>query len=76
VSIAELVSEIFAVLGVSAKTVREPARKFDVPAIVLDTTRAKEAFNWEPRITLDRGLREVVEWLQVLSASSATIKAV
>jgi nucleoside-diphosphate-sugar epimerase len=49
---------------------REPARKFDVPAIILDSTRAKQQFNWNPQTDLRNGLIEVCSWLRQLKAGS------
>lgn len=37
-------------------------RKFDVPKIVLDITKAKSILNWEPEINLMTGIDYLVEW--------------
>lgn len=49
-----------------------PARKGDVYRIALDNTRAKEQLGWEPRITLEEGLRLTVDYFrdQIMRASS------
>ncbi|HVH63689.1 MAG TPA: NAD-dependent epimerase/dehydratase family protein [Candidatus Dormibacteraeota bacterium] len=49
-----------------------PARKGDVYRIALDNTRAKEQLGWEPRITLEEGLRLTVDYFreQIMHASS------
>ncbi len=41
-----------------------PARKGDVYRIALDNTRAKERLGWEPRITLEEGLRLTVDYFR------------
>lgn len=41
-----------------------PPRKGDVYRIALDNTRAKERLGWEPRITLEEGLRLTVEYFR------------
>lgn len=39
-------------------------RKIDVRAIVLDSTRLHAAVGWEPRTTIETGIRETWKWLQ------------
>ena len=39
-----------------------PMSPSDPPVIVADTTRLSEEVGWRPHITLDAGLRDVVEW--------------
>jgi UDP-glucose 4-epimerase len=41
-----------------------PARKGDVYRIALDNARARQQLGWEPRITLDEGLRLTVEYFR------------
>jgi len=41
-----------------------PARKGDVYRIALDNARAKEHLGWEPRITLEEGLRLTVDYFR------------
>lgn len=41
-----------------------PARKGDVYRIALDNERAKERLGWEPRITLEEGLRLTVDYFR------------
>lgn len=41
-----------------------PGRAFDVPANVLDITRAKEFLGWEPKTTLIEGLQHTLHWLE------------
>jgi CDP-paratose 2-epimerase len=50
-------------------------RPFDVPWVVMDSTRARRAFNWQPRMTLPKILDEIAahveahpEWLSVTGA--------
>ena len=52
-------------------------RPFDLPWVVLDATRAENAWNWKPRRTVREICREIAqharehpEWLQVSSGSS------
>ena len=41
-----------------------PARRGDVYRIALDNSRAKERLGWEPRLTLEEGLRLTVEYFR------------
>jgi UDP-glucose 4-epimerase len=60
----DLVDRLAETLQLAPIIQREPARKFDVPAIILDSTRAKAQFNWNPRGNLRTGLMEVCTWLR------------
>jgi UDP-glucose 4-epimerase len=66
VSTLELVDCLAETLQIAPIIQREPAREFDLPAIILDSTRAKEQFQWEPRTSLRTGLIEVCTWLRQL----------
>jgi UDP-glucose 4-epimerase len=74
VSVNKLLALMASRLHVEPKIVREPPRKFDVPAIVLNNEKAKKAFSWEPRIPLEHGVWEVGNWLctDVLGSSLLT----
>ncbi|HDM78899.1 MAG TPA: hypothetical protein ENG51_20930, partial [Deltaproteobacteria bacterium] len=30
--------------------------------LCLDTSKAKELLNWEPKVNLDEGIRKTIEW--------------
>jgi UDP-glucose 4-epimerase len=47
-----------------------PARKGDVYRIALDNARAKEQLGWEPRITLEEGLRLTVDYFREMLGRS------
>jgi UDP-glucose 4-epimerase len=69
VSTIELVDALAEVLEICPIIKREPARQFDVPAIVLDSTRAMQQFNWKVKTNLRAGLVEVTNWLKELAAN-------
>lgn len=62
-SINDLCRAIEHVLGRELDVRYSPRRIFDVGSIVLDTTRARRELNWEPRIKLDAGLRDVWDFV-------------
>jgi UDP-glucose 4-epimerase len=64
VSINALLAIMSSQLGVVPVIVREPPRKVDVPAIVLDCERARKTFSWAPRVSLEEGIIEVGDWLR------------
>lgn len=43
-----------------------PARPFDPPVNVLDTSLARRELQWQPRIAFDEGLTATLEWLRTL----------
>jgi len=71
ISTRQIVSLLTDVLGVNPIITRKPARKFDVPAIILDSSRAKEQFNWTPQLDLRLGLIHVAEWLRGLAENNS-----
>lgn len=61
-SLRELVDLIESVTGKTARRKYLAARGGDVPAVVLDRRRAREAFGWEPATTLSTGLARTWDW--------------
>jgi UDP-glucose 4-epimerase len=47
-----------------------PARAGEVYRIALDASRARTGLGWEPKTSLDDGLRQTVDWIRATSASS------
>ncbi|WP_386260620.1 hypothetical protein [Sulfitobacter aestuariivivens] len=67
VSINDIVGTIRRVVdqdGVPYMPTYTPGRACDVPRVVLDTTRAREAFDWEPRKPLPAGIRATWDWVK------------
>ncbi len=60
IDVARMLAKI---LGVEVEPlVLNRFRVGDVRHIYADITRAREVLGWEPRVSLEEGLREVVEW--------------
>lgn len=57
--------------GPPVRPLCRPGRAFDVPRVVLDISRAREAFGWAPRIGLDEGLAESWRWVRTTEALQA-----
>lgn len=66
-SLIELVDTIAAVTGQRLPLRHEPARGFDPPEIVLDIEAARNAFGWQPRVSIEDGVRDVAGSLGLVS---------
>lgn len=62
VSLREVLSLIEDIAGVSANIKFLPPRGFDVQKVVLDITKARQALNWEPRVSLREGCEQYWKW--------------
>lgn len=62
-SLLDLIGMCSRVVGRNPLIVRMPGRRFDVPAIVLDVNRAREALGWRPETPLHVGLERAATWL-------------
>jgi UDP-glucose 4-epimerase len=45
-------------------------RRFDVPELVLDTTRASRYLQWQPKISLEEGVARTWQWIQSLKSAA------
>jgi UDP-glucose 4-epimerase len=63
-SLNDLVTAIKKVTGREIDVRYTPGRAFDVPANVLDITRAGKELGWTPRTSLPDGLQRTWDWLQ------------
>ena len=63
VSLNELVAQIGAVIGRAPAVEYLPARRFDVPANVLDSSLARKHLGWSAATPLAEGLRRTYEWM-------------
>ncbi|MEW6610099.1 MAG: NAD-dependent epimerase/dehydratase family protein [Patescibacteria group bacterium] len=58
----ELVGMLEEIIGKKAVVHELPLPKEDAPITFADISRAKELYGWEPKIKLEDGLQEFVEW--------------
>jgi len=67
VSVGELVRLVGEVLGTELRVVTDDQRirppESEVMRLSSDPKRARDLLGWEPRVTLDEGLRRTVHWL-------------
>jgi UDP-glucose 4-epimerase len=60
----ELIREIENTLAVRMQVHYEPARRFDVPAVRLDTQAAARILKWQPDTGLPEGIKKTAAWLR------------
>jgi UDP-glucose 4-epimerase len=63
-SVRELIARVSEVTGRELRVRYGPERSIDVPASILDVSRARDAFGWTPRIALREGLERTWAWHQ------------
>lgn len=66
-SINDIVAAIRAIMapeGIAFNPVYKPGRNFDVPRVVLDTTRARSTFDWAPQVELGEGIARTWDWVK------------
>ena len=60
--IIDLASKIIKISESNSKIIHLPPRLSEVKRLCCDNSKAKEMFGWEPKISIDEGLRRNIEW--------------
>ena len=63
-ALRDLLTHIFRVVQLKPSVTWLPPRSFDVPRIVLDATKLKNATNWTPVTPLEEGISITADWLK------------
>lgn len=63
-SLNEILNAIEVLLGTAVKRSYLPSRAFDVPANILDISRAIELLGWKPEVSFAEGLSRTSHWLK------------
>jgi len=67
IRIGDLAEKIFKIIGKTPQIVADPQRvrpgKSEVMKLWASNEKAKRMIGWEPRISLDEGLRATIEWI-------------
>ncbi len=63
-SVNQLYQAFCSVMGIDRAAHYEPARAGEQLRSVIDPTLAKETFGWEPKVTLQEGIKETLEWFR------------
>lgn len=64
ISINDLIKKFETVIGKKANIKHYPENPADMSASWADTRKAKSLLGWEPKFTLDEGIRSVAAWYQ------------
>src|SRR6185295_4025739 len=64
IRISHLIKLIEAAAGVTAKINHRPPRPEDMPFTHADLTKARRLLGYEPRVEIEEGVAEYVEWLR------------
>lgn len=67
ITVGELCQKIFAILGKSPKIIVEERRKrpkkSEVMVLQASNQKARQLLGWQPKVSLDEGLRITIEWI-------------
>lgn len=61
-TINELAHELMDIIGNEVEILYEPARPGDIKHSLANNSKAKEAFGYNPQVTVKEGLKETVSW--------------
>ncbi len=76
VALLDVVKLLEATLGVKARIEWQPAQTGDVPRTWSDTTAAREALGYAPRVPLEEGIRRFARWLTEQAEAPGATRAV
>jgi len=67
VSIGDLANKIISLIGKNAEIVTDPVRvrpqDSEVERLWCDNTKAKRLLGWEPKTSLDEGIKKTIDWI-------------
>jgi UDP-glucuronate 4-epimerase len=69
IAIKQLIKLIEAVAGKKAQIEHRPPRTEDMPATHADLAKARRLLNYEPRVEIEQGVHEYVEWFRTTCLS-------
>ena len=72
ITLNQLLIQVENVTGKKAIPEYQPARPFDPPQIVLDTTRIREEMGWKPEVTFSEGVQKTWNWIAHTISSEQT----
>lgn len=72
-TVLDILAQASRIVGRAASTDPRPARPFDVRELVLDISRARAEFGWEPRVSLEEGMERTWQWQKSISSPPGTV---
>ena len=67
VSLNDLVETIGRVVSADFEVLYTPARSFDVPELILDSSRAGRCLGWSTKVSLEEGIERTWQWIRTLT---------
>lgn len=68
ISIRDVANKIFSLMNyrgiIQEETSRKRPKKSEVERLMCDNTKAKTLLGWEPRVSLEQGLRQTIDWIR------------
>ncbi len=62
ISVGELVEKVINLSGKRLKIEYDPSKPTIKTNLALDSTKAREFFDWSPRISLEEGIKKTIDW--------------
>ena len=62
ISISDLVKKVIEASGKNLEIVYDTTKPTIKTKVALDCSKAKEIFGWEPRVSLDEGIKKTIGW--------------
>ena len=63
-TINDLIGSLERIIGNPAKVVKHPPHPADMLTSQADVSKAKSLLDWEPQVSLEDGIRKLVQWYQ------------
>jgi UDP-glucuronate 4-epimerase len=64
ITMNEMIKRLEELIGCKANVIHRPFHKADMQSNLADITKARRLLNWEPKVSLREGMRQLVEWYQ------------
>lgn len=64
ITVNDLAKELMDIIGKQVDIIYESVRKGDIKHSLADSSKAKEVFGYEPTVSIEKGLKETIEWFQ------------
>lgn len=62
IKLNELITKLFSIIGKEENIIQKPMQMGDVELTYADISKAKRLLGYEPKITIDEGLKDFVKW--------------